>query len=156
MSGRRTLTLKVNGEERRIEAGDNALLLDVLRDGLGLKAAREGCGVGACGSCTVLLDGTPISSCLKLAATLPAGCEITTVEGLAADGALDPVQEAFIEAGAFQCAFCTSGMMLAVKSLLAENPRPTDEEARDYLNGNYCRCGAHPEILEAVRRLAEE
>ena len=153
--GRSTISLRVNGEARQINIAANALLLDVLRDNLGLKAAREGCGAGACGTCTVLLDGNPISSCLKLAATLPEGCAITTVEGLAKGDTLDPVQEAFLEADAFQCAFCTSGMMLAVKALLAENPRPTDDEARTYLNGNYCRCGAYPEILAAVRKLAE-
>ena len=151
---RRRIGLKVNGEERGLEIEDNAILLDVLRDGLGLKAAREGCGVGACGSCTVLVDGNPISSCLTLVRTLPDGAEITTVEGLANGNDLGPVQEAFLEEGAFQCAFCTSGMMLAVKALLAENPRPTKEEARTYLNGNYCRCGAYPEILNAVRNLS--
>lgn len=152
--GQRALRLLVNGQERRVEVRDNILLLDLLREEFGLRAAREGCGVGACGSCTVLVDGHPISSCLKLAATLPDGCAITTVEGLAAGGRLDPVQEAFLEAGAFQCAFCTSGMLLTVKALLAANPRPTEEEARAYLNGNYCRCGAHPEILQAVQALA--
>ncbi|OGL59570.1 MAG: hypothetical protein A3I72_03510 [Candidatus Tectomicrobia bacterium RIFCSPLOWO2_02_FULL_70_19] len=151
----RTLRLVVNGQERQAEVRDNTLLLDLLREGFGLWGAREGCGVGACGSCTVLVDGHPISSCLKLAATLPDGCVITTVEGLAAGEKLDLVQEAFLEAGAFQCAFCTPGMLLAVKALLAANPRPTEEEARAYLNGNYCRCGAHPEILQAVRALAE-
>ena len=151
---RRRIGLKVNGEERGLEIEDNAILLDVLRDGLGLKAAREGCGVGACGSCTVLVDGNPISSCLTLVRTLPDGAEITTVEGLANGNDLGPVQEAFLEEGAFQCAFCTSWMMLAVKALLAENPRPTEEEARTYLNGNYCRCGAYPEILNAVRNLS--
>ncbi|MDA1001691.1 MAG: (2Fe-2S)-binding protein [bacterium] len=153
--GRFTISIRVNGEPRRLNIAANALLLDVLRDNLGLKAAREGCGTGACGTCTVLLDGNPISACLKLAATLPEGCAITTVEGLAEGERLDPVQEAFLAAGAFQCAFCTSGMMLTVKALLAANPRPTDDEARAYLNGNYCRCGAYPEILAAVRKLAE-
>jgi aerobic-type carbon monoxide dehydrogenase small subunit (CoxS/CutS family) len=150
----RMITLKVNGEEHGVPIQDNAILLDVLRDRLGLKAAREGCGVGACGSCTVLVDGNPISSCLKLVRTLPDGAEITTVEGMAKGEKLDPVQEAFLEEGAFQCAFCTSGMMLSVKALLSENPRPSDEEARDYLNGNYCRCGAYPEILKAVQKLS--
>lgn len=150
----RTLRLLVNGQERQAEVRDNVLLLDLLRETFGLRAAREGCGVGACGACTVLVDGQPVSSCLKLAATLPEGCAITTVEGLASGEKLDPVQEAFLEAGAFQCAFCTSGMILAVKALLAANPRPTEAEARAFLNGNYCRCGAYPEILRAVRALA--
>ncbi len=151
---RRTINIKINDEDRRVDIEDNTLLLDMLRDRLGLKAAREGCGVGACGSCTVLLNGNPISSCLKLASTLPEGAEISTVEGLADGERLDPVQEAFLEEGAFQCAFCTSGMMLAVKALLAEISAPTDEEAKAYLNGHYCRCGAYPEILKAVRRLS--
>lgn len=152
----REISLVVNGERRELEVPDHALLLDVLRERLGLTGTKEGCSVGACGTCTVLLDGRPVSSCLLLAAQLEPGQSILTVEGLSKDGRLDPVQEAFLETGAFQCAFCTPGMILSVKALLSENPSPTEEEAKEYLMGNYCRCGAHLEILAAVQRASRK
>ena len=151
----RPIELHVNGERRTVFARDNDLLLDVLRDQLDLAGPKEGCGVSACGTCTVLLNGAPISSCLTLVAQLGPDEEISTIEGLSKNGHPDPVQTAFFQESAFQCAFCTPGMIMAVKGLLLENPSPSDEEIREYLLGNYCRCGAHGDILRAVHRAAE-
>ncbi|HZR97845.1 MAG TPA: (2Fe-2S)-binding protein [Chloroflexota bacterium] len=150
---KRELTLRVNGRELRLEAATHHTLLEVLRGELDLAGAREGCGVGMCGACTVLLDGQPVSSCLLLA-TEVRGRAIETVEGLAQDGRLHPIQEAFVEETAFQCSFCTPGMLLATKALLAENPAPTDAEVKDYLAGNLCRCGSYLKILAAVQNAA--
>ena len=152
----RPVELNVNGERRTVFVRDNALLLDVLRDGLDLTGPKEGCGVSACGTCTVLLDGEPISACLTLVAQIGPEREILTIEGLSRNGEPDPVQTAFIEESAFQCAYCTPGMIMAVKGLLSENPSPSDAEIREYLLGNYCRCGAHADILRAVHRAAEK
>ncbi len=148
------LTLRVNGRDERVLADTHHTLLEVLRRELRLFGAREGCGVGMCGACTVLLDGQPVSSCLLLAHEVR-GRAIETVEGLAQGEALHPIQQAFIEHTAFQCSFCTPGMLLATKALLAENPNPTDEEITDYLAGNLCRCGSYVAIVEAVRAAAE-
>jgi aerobic-type carbon monoxide dehydrogenase small subunit (CoxS/CutS family) len=126
------------------------LLLDLLRDEVGLTSVREGCGVGACGSCTVLLDGKPISSCLVYVGRC-LGRAIETVEARREDD-LDRVQQAFLECGALQCGYCTPGFILTVRALLVETPSPSDEEIRDYLAGNICRCGAYLEILAAVQR----
>ena len=150
----RTIELTVNGTRETLQIEDQALLLDVLRDKLFLTGTKEGCSVGACGTCTVLIDGKPVSSCLTLAAQLRPDQGVTTIEGLPKDGKLDPVQEAFLEEAAFQCAFCTPGMILAVKAMLLEIPNPSEEETREYLLGNYCRCGAHKEILKAVHSAA--
>ena len=143
------MQLDINGRAYEVQAGTRTLL-EVLREELGLGGTKEGCGVGACGACTVLLDGEPVSSCLMLAAQA-AGKQITTIEGLAADGHLHPVQRAFVEQGAFQCAYCTPGFVLSVVALLRENPTPSNEEIREYLAGNLCRCGSYQNILEAVR-----
>ncbi|HLI26483.1 MAG TPA: (2Fe-2S)-binding protein [Chloroflexota bacterium] len=151
---KRELTLRVNGREQRAVADTHHTLLEVLRRELRLFSVREGCGVGMCGACTVLLDGQPVSSCLLLAHEVR-GRSIETVEGLAQGGTLHPIQEAFIEHTAFQCSFCTPGMILATKALLAENPDPTEEEIADYLAGNLCRCGSYLAIIEAVRAAAE-
>jgi aerobic-type carbon monoxide dehydrogenase small subunit (CoxS/CutS family) len=148
------LTLKVNGREHQVQAAVHHTLLEVLRHELRLYGPREGCGVGMCGACTVLLDGQPVSSCLLLAGEVR-GRAVETVEGLADGDRLHPIQEAFIEHTAFQCSFCTPGMLLATKALLAENPAPTDEEIRDYLAGNICRCGSYLKIVEAVRSAGE-
>jgi aerobic-type carbon monoxide dehydrogenase small subunit (CoxS/CutS family) len=144
-----TVTLRVNGLEHRVSALPGHTLLEVLRERLKLLGVREGCGIGMCGACTVLLDGKPVSSCLQLA-WMAEGREITTVEGLSRDGRLHPVQEAFLDKTAFQCSYCTPGFELATVALLAEVDDPTPEEIKDYLAGNLCRCGSYVKILEAV------
>jgi len=149
------ITLTVNGVERHFSVGPNDLLINVLRDRLGLTGTKYGCGIGECGACTVHLDGLPTLSCLTLAVAAD-GREVTTVEGLQGpDGALDPVQEAFIENAAFQCGYCTPGMLMMTKRLLAENPVPDEEDIRDYLKGNRCRCTGFAAIVRAVESCAE-
>ena len=145
----------VNGREIETSVKANQTLLEWLRDDLRLRGSREGCGVGVCGSCTVLVDGRPVSSCLMLA-TNAEGKEIQTIEGLAKGDELDPVQQAFLDQQAFQCGYCTSGMVMATKALLSSNPKPTEEEVRDYLSGNICRCGTYQEVIAAIRTLAEK
>ena len=149
---RHLITANVNGRERELSVKSNQTLLEVLRDDLRLKGTREGCSVGVCGSCTVLVDGKPVSSCLMLASNAE-GKEVLTIEGLARDGNLDPVQQAFLGHQAFQCGFCTPGMIMAVKGLLNENPKPDEAEVRDYLSGNICRCGTYVEVMAAVDEL---
>lgn len=148
------LALTLNGAAVSVPVESNWTLLQVLRDRLGLKGAKEGCGVGVCGTCTVLLDGRPVSSCLTLATNV-AGRNVLTIEGLGGDGHLDPVQQAFLESTAFQCAFCTSGMIMATKALLTSMADPSDDEVKDYLAGNLCRCGTYVEVLQAVTRARE-
>ena len=145
----------INGREVEASVKPNQTLLDWLRDDLRLRGSREGCGVGVCGSCTVLVDGRPVSSCLMLA-TNAEGKEIQTIEGLAKGDDLDPVQQAFLDQQAFQCGYCTSGMIMATKALLSSNPKPSEEEVRDYLSGNICRCGTYQEVMAAIRTLAEK
>ena len=148
------LTLNVNGKARRVTAPADAFLIDVLRDQLALTGAKYGCGMGECGACTVLLDGAAVFSCLTLAIEAQ-GHAITTIEGLGRDGELDPVQRAFAEAGGVQCGFCTPGMILSARALLAENPHPTEEEVRRALSGNLCRCTGYDKIVRAVLAAAE-
>jgi carbon-monoxide dehydrogenase small subunit len=145
----------VNGREIETSVKPNQTLLEWLRDDLRLRGSREGCGVGVCGSCTVLVDGRPVSSCLMLA-TNAEGKEIQTIEGLAKGDELDPVQQAFLDQQAFQCGYCTSGMIMATKALLSSNPKPSEEEVRDYLSGNICRCGTYQEVMAAIKTLAEK
>jgi aerobic carbon-monoxide dehydrogenase small subunit len=145
------MRLKINGVEKTLDIPDHELLLDTLRERLALFSVREGCSVGACGACTVLLDGQPASSCLLFTARLD-GREVLTSEGLGGEQDPSVVQQTFLDAAGFQCGYCTPGMVLSVHALLAENPHPTDEEVREYLAGNICRCGAYPNIFEAVRR----
>jgi aerobic-type carbon monoxide dehydrogenase small subunit (CoxS/CutS family) len=147
---KRDITLRVNGRGENLNIEDADTLLDVLRDGLKLWSVREGCGVGACGTCTVLMDGRPVSSCFLLAARA-IGHEITTLEGLGDGHALHSIQQAFVEERALQCAYCTPGFVLSVKALLEENPEPSDDEIREYLSGNLCRCAGYADILRAVR-----
>ena len=149
---RHLITANVNGRARELSVKSNQTLLEVLRDDLRLKGTREGCSVGVCGSCTVLVDGKPVSSCLMLASNAE-GREVLTIEGLARDGNLDPVQQAFLDHQAFQCGFCTPGMIMAVKGLLNENPKPDEAEVRDYLSGNICRCGTYVEVMAAIEDL---
>ena len=144
------LELRVNGASHEVETRSDETLLEVLRRDFGLASVRETCGIGVCGACTVLLDGEPISGCLLLV-PLAEGREITTVEGLGGD---HPVQRAFAKAHAFQCGYCTSGMILASKRLLEENPRPDEEEIRLALAGNLCRCGCYVKIVDAVLEAA--
>lgn len=143
------MILNVNGSEYEIQA-ETRTLLDVLRDELGLMGTKEGCGVGMCGACTVLVDGKPLSSCLVLAEQI-AGKEVLTIEGLGNAENLHPVQQAFLEEGAFQCAYCTPGFVLTTVALLAENPSPNEDEIREYLAGNLCRCGSYQNIIQAVK-----
>ncbi|HXG52056.1 MAG TPA: (2Fe-2S)-binding protein [candidate division Zixibacteria bacterium] len=147
---KREIALRVNGRLETLPVDDADTLLEVLRDRLKLWSVREGCGVGACGTCTVLMDGKPVSSCFLLAARAD-GKEILTVEGLDGESGLHPVQEAFVEERALQCAYCTPGFVLAVKALLDEYADPTDEEIREYLAGHLCRCAGYADILRAVR-----
>jgi aerobic-type carbon monoxide dehydrogenase small subunit (CoxS/CutS family) len=148
------LELQINGRVRRFDLPEDTLLLDLLREAANLTSVREGCGVGACGACTVLLDGKPVSSCLVYAGRCT-GRPIETVEARREDD-LDAVQRAFLECGALQCGYCTPGFILTVRALLAENPAPTDNEIKEYLSGNLCRCGAYLQILAAVRQAAAE
>lgn len=148
-----SLTTTLNGEKRELQVEPDRTLLQFLRDDLKLKGTVEGCSTGVCGSCTVLLDGKPVSSCLTLASNID-GREVATIESLAQNGKLDPVQLAFLKHQAFQCGFCTAGMIMAVKGLLNSHPRPSEEQARDYLSGNLCRCGTYKEVLAAVAELA--
>lgn len=150
---KRQISLRVNGRSYEVEVEPRQSLLEVLRDDLRLTGTKEGCGSGDCGTCTVLLDGQPITSCLLLAVKAQ-GKEITTIEGLSADG-LDPMQKAFVERGAVQCGFCTPGMILAAKALLAENPRPSEREVRGALAGNLCRCTGYTKVVEAVLAAAD-
>jgi len=142
--------LKVNGLAYEIEVEPRRTLLEVIREDLELTGTKEGCGLGECGTCTVLLDGEPIKSCITLAVQAN-GREVTTIEGLEkSDGTLHPIQQAFIDHGAIQCGFCTPGMVLSAKALLDENPRPTEIEVRQAIAGNLCRCTGYQKIVEAI------
>jgi len=143
------LTFTLNGRPCATDAPDHWTVLDLLRDGLSLMGTKYGCGEGVCGTCTVLADGRPLRACLVLAAHVR-GRELVTVEGLEVDGRLDRLQTAFAELGAAQCGFCTPGMLLSAKALLADRPAPTEDEVREALAGNLCRCTGYTKIVEAV------
>ena len=149
----RTIRFKLNGEAVSAEIAPHWNLVELLQNRFALFGARESCGQGLCGCCTLLVNGSAVSGCLYLAAFVD-GADVKTVEQSAAGQSLDAVQEAFIEAGAFQCGFCTPGFVLMTRQLLDENPSPTDDEIRHYLSGNLCRCAAYPEIVEAVKLAA--
>jgi aerobic carbon-monoxide dehydrogenase small subunit len=146
---KRIIALEINGDQVEVAVEPSTLLLDVVRDGLGLTGARRGCDTSYCGACTVLIDGQTAHSCTILAA-LVTNRKITTIEGLVIDGKLDPLQEAFIEENGFQCGYCTPGMILAGKALLLENDRPTDADVRRAIDGNLCRCTGYQKIVSSI------
>jgi carbon-monoxide dehydrogenase small subunit len=150
----RVIRLTVNGTAHEVDVPTYRTLLDCLRSDLGLTGSKEGCGVGVCGACTVLVDGKTISSCIALA-VFAEGHEVTTVEGLADDERLHPVQQAFVDAGGFQCGICTPGQVMSAKALLDENPHPSDDEIREWMAGNLCRCTGYYKILESIRTAAD-
>jgi carbon-monoxide dehydrogenase small subunit len=147
---RKAISITINGEPRRLEVEARTTLLEMVREQLGLTGAKLGCDIQVCGACTLLVDGKPVSACSMLAVDAD-GCEVLSIEGLAITGKLHRLQEAFMEFGALQCGYCTSGFILTAKALLDENPKPSDEQIRDYLAGNLCRCGCYQEIMQAVK-----
>lgn len=147
------ITLEVNGESFNLEVKPSETLLETLRDRLELTGAKEGCGLGACGSCTVLLDGRPTRSCITLTAELE-GAQVTTIEGLSDVATLHPLQESFMEKGAVQCGFCSPGMIMTAKGLLERNSQPTKDEIIRTVSSNLCRCGGYKKIIEAVQAAA--
>lgn len=147
------IQMTVNGEPVEAAVEPNRTLLQFLREDLGLTGTKHGCGLGDCGACTVILDGKPVNSCLVLAIQAR-GRDVLTIEGLAEDGNLHPIQEAFVEKGAIQCGFCSPGMILSAKALLDENPNPTEHEIRTALSGNLCRCTGYQKIVEAIQEAA--
>jgi len=152
---KRQLILTVNDEDHEIQAEPNRLLLYALRDDIGLTGTKEGCSIGVCSACSVIVDGRLVSSCL----TLAVGCQgkkIETIEGLAKDGKLHPLQQAFIEYGGFQCGICTPGQIMAAKALLDENPKPSEGEVREWMSGNLCRCTGYYKILESVMAVVND
>jgi len=151
----RTISFTLNGAAVRAEVAPHHTILEVLRNEFALYGARESCGQGLCGCCTIIVNGAAVSGCLYLAAFAD-GAEVTTIESLDQNGALDPIQEAFIEQGAFQCGFCTPGFILMAKQLLDRHPDPDDDAIKHWLSGNLCRCGAYPEIIQAVKSAAKK
>ncbi len=152
---KRAISLIVNGSERRVEVEARTMLLDLVREEFGLTGAKLGCDIQVCGACTLLVDGKPVSACSMLALDA-AGCAIETIEGLGSNNQLHPLQEAFMEVGALQCGYCTSGFILTAKALLDQCPTPSDEQIRDYLAGNFCRCGCYQEIVQAIKNVRGE
>jgi carbon-monoxide dehydrogenase small subunit len=150
-----TIRIKLNGKARTLETPASRLLLDLLRDEIGMTGTKEGCGTGDCGACTVLLNGKPVNSCLIFSGELD-GAEIVTIEGLKIGPELHPVQQAFIQDGGAQCGYCTPGMLMMTKALLDENVNPSEEEIRFALSGNLCRCTGYAKIVQAVQDAARE
>ena len=148
------ITLTINGQRAEVAVEPRWTLLEIVREALRFTGAKEGCGTGDCGACSMIVDGRLVTSCLMLAAQAD-GREVVTIEGLATNGTLHPVQQAFIDTGGVQCGFCTPGMVVAAKSLLDRNPSPTLEDVREGLAGNLCRCTGYAKIYEAVMKAAE-
>jgi len=151
---KRLITLNVNGETVEAAVEPNRTLIQFLREDLGLTGTKHGCGLGDCGACTVILDGKPVNSCLMLAIQANGG-EVITIEGLAENGKLHPIQQAFVDKGAIQCGFCSPGMILSAKALLESNPRPSEHEIRTAISGNLCRCTGYQKIVEAIQEAAK-
>ena len=151
----RLINLKINGETYELKIKPNILLLDLIRDEIGLTGTKRGCDTGECGACTVLIEGKPINSCLILAVEAD-GKNIVTIEGLAKNGKIHPIQEAFIEEGAVQCGFCTPGMILSTKALLDKNLNPSEEEIKKAIAGNLCRCTGYTKIIKAIKSAAKK
>lgn len=143
--------LNINGKSYPVEAPEEETLLSVLRNRLNLTGTKYGCGEGQCGACTVLMNGAPTRSC-SIPAAAAAGAKVVTIEGLEHEGQLTPVQEAFLEEGAYQCGYCTSGMIMSATALLRDNHAPSEEQILDAMNGNVCRCGTYPRVLAAIKR----
>jgi carbon-monoxide dehydrogenase small subunit len=149
------LTFKVNGKEVTLKVGPKERLIDTLREQLGLTGTKEGCSIGECGACTVILNGEAVSSCLILTGQI-GGSEVLTIEGLEVAGKLDPLQKAFLDYQAVQCGFCTPGMLMSAKALLMKNPHPSREEIKTALEGNLCRCTGYEQIIEAIESVANK
>ena len=149
------IRLKVNGKDHELDIPSRRLLVDCIRYDIGLTGTKESCSVGVCGACAVLVDGEMYASCITLAVSVDRS-EITTIEGIADEGNLHPVQQAFIDHGGFQCGICTPGQVIAAKSLLEENPKPTEEEIKEYMMGNLCRCTGYYGILNSIKAAAED
>ncbi|HZD39626.1 MAG TPA: (2Fe-2S)-binding protein [Terriglobales bacterium] len=152
---KKNIRITLNGKSTHLEVSNHRLLLDLLRDEIGLTGTKEGCGTGDCGACTVLLNGKPVNSCLVLSGELD-GADIVTIEGLKVGPELHPIQQAFMQEGGAQCGYCTPGMLMMSKALLDENPDPTEEEIRFALSGNLCRCTGYAKIVQAVQEAAAE
>ena len=148
-------TITINGRKREFDVPPSTLLLNLLRDDLGLTGAKYGCGIGECGACTVHLDGEPILGCMTLAVDCD-GKSVETIEGLSEGMELHPIQQAYLDEGAVQCGFCTPGFIMTTKALLDENPDPSEAEIRNYLKGNLCRCTGYVNIVKAVQKAAED
>ncbi len=149
----RSISLTVNGKKENVKVEDNQTLSGLLRDQLGLTGTKTGCEEGECGSCTILLDGKPVNSCLVLA-TSAENKKVTTIEGLSSNGKLHPLQQAFVNKQSLQCGYCSPGMILSAKALLDSNPKPTEDQIKNALKGNFCRCGMQQRIVSAVRSAA--
>jgi carbon-monoxide dehydrogenase small subunit len=147
------ITIKVNGKPRNFDVEPNTLLLNLIRENMMLTGAKYGCGIGECGACTVLLDSESVLACMILAVDAD-GRNVETIEGLGEYDSLHPIQETYLEEGAVQCGFCTPGFVMSTKSLLSENPQPTETEIREYLKGNMCRCTGYVNIVKAVQSAA--
>ena len=152
---KKVFSFNLNGEDVQVLAEPNRTLLDLLRDDLGLTGTKKGCEAGECGACTVMLDGRPVNSCITLVAEVE-GSKVLTVEGVAQDGQLSPLQKQFIDKWAFQCGYCTAGMIMSAKALLERNPHPTEIEIREAIEGNLCRCTGYVKIIEAIQAVAAE
>jgi aerobic carbon-monoxide dehydrogenase small subunit len=152
---KKAISITVNGVERSAEVEPRLTLLDLVREQFGLTGAKLGCDIQVCGACTLLLNGKPVSACSLLAVDAD-GCDVLTIEGLSNKDKLHPLQESFMEFGALQCGYCTAGFILTAKALLDECPQPSEQQIRDYLAGNFCRCGCYQEIIQAIKNVRSE